>query len=104
MTNRSEIESLITLLDDPDEFIRDSVQSRFENLGQSSVPLLDEIRVATREPEKRRQINDMILRLTFPAIELDFLNLVDNRVSSVEELEKAVLLLTRIDLPTIREE
>lgn len=104
MPTRNEIESLVVLLDDPDEFVRNSVLDRFENLGQRSVPLLDEIRVATNDTQKRKQINDMILKLTFPTIEMEFLNLVDGRISSIAELEQAVLLLTRVDLPTIREE
>lgn len=104
MPTRSEIESLVMLLDDPDEFVRSSVIDRFENLGQHSVPLLDEIRVSTKDLTKRRQINDMILKLTFPTIELEFLNLIESGVTSITELEQAVLLLSRVDLPTIREE
>jgi regulator of sirC expression with transglutaminase-like and TPR domain len=104
MATRSEIESLVTLLDDPDEFIRSSVIDRFENLGQGSVPLLDEIRVSTTDSVKRQQINDMILKLTFPTIELEFLNHVETGVTSIQELEQAVLILSRVDLPTIREE
>jgi len=104
MPTRSEIESLVSLLDDPDEFVRNTVINRFENLGQRSVPMLDEIRVSTSDLTKRRQINDMILKLTFPTIELEFLNLIESGVTSIAELEQAVLLLSRLDLPTIREE
>lgn len=104
MATRSEIESLISLLDDPDDFVRSSVIDRFENLGQGSVPLLDEIRVSITDVAKRQQINDMILKLTFPTIELEFLNHVETGVTSIQELEQAVLILSRVDLPTIREE
>lgn len=42
MTTKSEIESLLLLMDDPDPFIQESVQNRFKQLGENAVPLLDE--------------------------------------------------------------
>lgn len=104
MANRSEIESLIFLLDDPDEFVRGSVIQRFKSLGEQSVPVLDEIRVTIRDPEKRKTLDDLVLQITFSGIENEFLNLLEGGLNSMEELETAVLMLCRLDNPTIREE
>lgn len=104
MTSKSEIESLVYLLDDPDEFVRQSVLDRFNALDQHSIPLLDQIRVTLKDVEKRNVLDEVILKLTFPALINEFLNLFEGGLTSLEELEKAVLMLCRIENPTIREE
>ncbi len=104
MTNKAEIESLLYLLDDPDEFVRSSVLQRFESMTQHQIPLLDEFRSKTRDEKAKRILDETILKLTFPTIEQEFLNLVESGVTTFEELETAIVLLTRIQNPTIREE
>jgi regulator of sirC expression with transglutaminase-like and TPR domain len=104
MTNKAEIESLLYLLDDPDEFVRSSVLQRFESMTQHQIPLLDEFRSKTRDEKAKRVLDETILKLTFPTIEQEFLNLVESGVTTFEELETAIVLLTRIQNPTIREE
>lgn len=104
MINRSEIESLVYLLSDPDEFVQASVMNRFDNMGDKSVPLLDEIRASTREPNLRQKLDNLILKLTFPSIELEFLNLIEGGLPELDDLERGVLLLGRLDNPTFREE
>jgi len=103
MTTRSEIESLLFLLDDPDEFVRNSVLDRFASMGESAVPLLDEIRAGTRDELKRKTLESFILKFTFPTLEQEFLNYLECGVTSHEQLETGILMLTRLDNPTIRE-
>jgi regulator of sirC expression with transglutaminase-like and TPR domain len=65
---------------------------------------LDEFRSKTRDENAKRVLDETILKLTFPTIEQEFLNLVESGVTTFEELETAIVLLTRIQNPTIREE
>ncbi len=92
------------LLDDPDEFVRSSVLQRFESMTQHQIPLLDEFRAKTKDATAKKMLDETILKLTFPSVEQEFLNLIESGVSSLEELESAIILLIRIQNPTIREE
>ncbi|MCC5926399.1 MAG: transglutaminase family protein [Bacteroidetes bacterium] len=104
MTTKQEIASLLYLLEDPDEFVRDSVIERFNELDERSVPLLDEFRATSNNLDERRLLDDVILKLTFPSLETDFLNFIEGGVISYTELEAAVLMLSRFENPTLREE
>jgi regulator of sirC expression with transglutaminase-like and TPR domain len=104
MATREEIASLIYLLEDPDEFVRESVMNRFEQLGEGSVPLLDEFRVGVKDTEQRKFLDELLVKITIPALEQDFLNFVEGGIANYTELEQGVLMLARIDNPTIREE
>jgi len=55
MTNKAEIESLLYLLDDPDDFVRNSVLQRFESMTHHQIPLLDEFRSKTKDKTKARK-------------------------------------------------
>jgi regulator of sirC expression with transglutaminase-like and TPR domain len=104
MATREEIASLIYLLDDPDEFVRTSVLNRFSELGEGSVPLLDEFRVGVKDAAQRKFLDELLLKITLPSFEQDFLNFIEGGVANYSELEQGILMLARIDNPTIREE
>jgi regulator of sirC expression with transglutaminase-like and TPR domain len=104
MATREEIASLIYLLDDPDEFVRESVMTRFGQLGEGSVPLLDEFRVGVKNAEQRKLLDELLVKITLPSLEQDFLNFVEGGIANYTELEQGILMLARIDNPTIREE
>ena len=55
MSIRAEIESLMFLLEDPDPFVQEQVQLRFMELGDRAVPLLDQIRVQTKDKEEKNE-------------------------------------------------
>lgn len=104
MTSKAEIESLLYLLEDPDEFVRKSVMDRFASMTHHNIPILDEFRARSKDETAKKLLNETILKLTFPSVEQEFLNLIETGIISLEELETAILLLTRIENPTIREE
>jgi regulator of sirC expression with transglutaminase-like and TPR domain len=104
MSSKSEIESLLFLLDDPDDFVRKTVLDRFASMTHQHVPLLDEFRAKTKDASTKRILDETILKLTFPSIEHEFLNLLETGVTTYEELEAAALILCRVQNPTIREE
>ena len=102
MATRSEIESLLVLLDDPDPFIQESVNSRFNELGENAVPLLDELRADTSDPEEKERAGNIMHRLTFETLKADFSDLLEQGVKNRKMLEEAMLILSRFGNPTLR--
>ncbi|MCG8372029.1 MAG: transglutaminase-like domain-containing protein [Balneolales bacterium] len=102
MTTKSEIESLLLLLEDPDPFIQESVQNRFNELGENAIPLLDEYRAETKNPEEKTKLGSIIHQLTFPTLRADFHEVLEKGVKNREGLEVAAFTLARFGNPTLR--
>ena len=102
MTSKSEIESLIQLMEDPDPFIQQSVQDRFTELGINAVPLLDEFRIETKDQNEKSKIRSIIHQLTFPSLKTDFHEVLEKGVHNRKSLELAVFTLSRFGNPTLR--
>jgi regulator of sirC expression with transglutaminase-like and TPR domain len=102
MTTKSEIESLLLLMDDPDPFIQESVQNRFKQLGENAVPLLDEFRIETDNKDDKKRVSQIIHNITFPVLKADFQEILDRGVRNRKDLEYAVLTLSRFGNPTLR--
>lgn len=102
MTTKSEIESLLLLMDDPDPFIQESVQNRFKELGENAVPLLDEFRVETSNKDDKKRVSQIIHQITFPVLKADFQEMLDRGIRNRKDLEYAVLTLSRFGNPTLR--
>ncbi|PAU95247.1 hypothetical protein CK503_03350 [Aliifodinibius salipaludis] len=100
---KSEIESLVYLLDDPDPFVKSEVRNRLFELGETAVPLLDQQKRETNDAEARELINEIIQHITFGSVEQDFMDVLDGGLSNMEQLENAVFILSRFDNPTLRE-
>ena len=102
MTSKSEIESLIQLMEDPDPLIQQSVQDRFTELGINAVPLLDEFRIETKDHNEKSKIRSIIHQLTFPSLKTDFHEVLEKGVRNRKSLELAVFTLSRFGNPTLR--
>ena len=102
MTSKSEIESLLILLDDPDPFIQESVKSRLSELGEKAVPLLDEYRLETTSVDEKKLVGDIIHKLTFETLRADFYDVLEKGIKNRKDLEYAVLTLARFGNPTLR--
>ncbi|WP_445664193.1 transglutaminase family protein [Fodinibius sp. AD559] len=100
---KSEIESLVYLLDDPDPFVKSQVRNRLFELGETAVPLLDQQKSETSDVEARELINEIIQHITFGSVEQDFMDVLEGGLSSMKQLENAVFILSRFDNPTLRE-
>lgn len=103
MPTKTEIESLIYLLDDPDPFVKTNVKNRLFELGEQAVPLLDQQKSQTKNDEERELINEIIQWITFGSLQEDFMDVLENGVSDLEQLEEAVFVLARFENPTLRE-
>jgi regulator of sirC expression with transglutaminase-like and TPR domain len=102
MTSKTEIESLLFLMDDPDPFVQQSVESRLQELGEKAVPLLDEYRSEVNEEDAKNRVNDVIHKLTFGNLESDFIDLLENGIKTRKTLETAIFTLARFGNPTLR--
>ena len=102
MSTRSEIESLMFLMEDPDPFVQEQVHLRFQELGDQAVPLLDQIRVESKDKEEKKRIREVLHQLTFETLKEEFADLVSEGIQNRRQLEKAVLLLARFGNPTLR--
>lgn len=100
--SKSEIESLVYLLDDPDPFIQSQVRHRLFELGETAVPLLDQQKSRADSEEARDLINNVIQLITFGSVEEVFLDILQGGLNNMKQLEDAVFLLSRFDNPTMR--
>lgn len=99
---KSEIESLVYLLDDPDPYVQSQVRNRLFELGETAVPLLDQQKSETDNEEARELINKVIQLITYGSVEEDFMDVLQGGLNTMEQLENAVFILSRFDNPTLR--
>ncbi|MEX0723165.1 MAG: transglutaminase-like domain-containing protein [Gracilimonas sp.] len=102
MTSKTEIESLLFLMDDPDPFVQQSVENRLQELGEKAVPLLDEYKAEIKETEAKERVNEVIHKLTFDTLEQDFVEILEGGLKTRKSLETAVFTLARFGNPTLR--
>lgn len=102
MATKSEIESLIYLLDDPDPFVKSRVKSRLFELGEQAVPVLDQQKSIASSEDERDLINEIIRWITYGSLEEDLLDVLDGGLQSMKQLEDAIFVLARMENPTLR--
>lgn len=102
MSQKSEIESLVFLLDDPDPTVQGAVKKRLFELGERAVPLLDQQKSEIRSEQDRALIDEIIRTITYSSVEEDFIDAVDGGLSNMKQLEEAVFILSRFETPTLR--
>ena len=103
MSIHSEIESLMLLLGDPDPFVKEQVQLRFMELGDRAIPILDQIRVETKNKEEKKRAKNVLYKLTFTSLKEDFAELLLEGIGNRAQLERAVITLARFGNPTLQE-
>jgi regulator of sirC expression with transglutaminase-like and TPR domain len=89
-------------MEDPDPFVQEQVHLRFQELGEQAVPLLDQIRVESKDKDEKKRIKDVLHQLTFETLKEEFAELLSEGIQNRSQLEKAVLLLARFGNPTLR--
>jgi regulator of sirC expression with transglutaminase-like and TPR domain len=101
-TDKREIESLIYLLEDPDPEVQTGVQNRFRELGENAVPLLDEYRTGSVKDSERETIDNIIYSITYESMLEEYAAVVEQGIDTPEQLEGALLALSRFGNPTLR--
>lgn len=102
MPQRSELESLIYLLEDPDPNVQLGVRKRFDELGEQVVPFLDQYRSESIKDSEKKNINEIIYNITFGNILEEFSEITGQGVGNRKQLEHALLTLCRFGNPTLR--
>ncbi|MEX0686372.1 MAG: transglutaminase-like domain-containing protein [Balneolales bacterium] len=102
--SRSEIEALVYLYEDTDVYVRTKVEERLKELGERSVPLLDEVQSKSKDDELKVRFQDLIHLITFGSLEQEFANYLEKGVDTLNDLEKGIFLLSRFENPTLRTE
>ena len=98
----SEVRSLVYLLEDPDPSVQDGIKSRFLELGEQIIPMLDRFKNETSAEHERSSIHEVMYELTLHSVLEDYTDLIQSGVTSREDLENALLLLSRLEEPTLR--
>ncbi len=101
MISKSEIQSLLTLMDDPDPFVQESVNRRFVELGENAVPMLDQYQVDLKQGEEKTRVNALIHSLTFEGLQTDFVDALESGIKNRKDLESIIFMLSRFGNPTI---
>ncbi len=97
----SELRALISLLDDEDDFTRQTAETKVAELGVRAEPYLRE--AATAGGESLRDAADGLLRtIAFPDF-LDMLSEFAARPNHQIDLEEGAFLLARMEYPTLDE-
>lgn len=99
--SKSEIESLIYLLEDPDPVIQSEVENRLRQIGEHAVPLLDQHRSKSVDESERVLLSEILHRITFAALYEEFHLLLERGMDRPEQLEEAIFLLARFGNPTL---
>jgi len=102
MVSKTEIESLVFLLDDPDPFVQSEVRNRLFELGEQAVPLLDQHKSEIANSQDQDLINEVIRWITYSSVEEDFTETLAGGLTTLKQLEEAVFILARFDNPTLR--
>lgn len=102
MSSKSEIKSLLFLMDDPDPFVKKSVENRLKELGEKAVPMLDEYKGELQKEDQKDRVDDIIHNLTFNTLESDLIEILEAGLRTRSSLEHAVLNLARFGNPTLR--
>lgn len=103
-TTKSEIESLLFLLEDPDPYVRESVKKRFDVLGENCIPILDEMQSGLRSGKEKDSLRQLIRQITFAGIEQEFINVLEGGLKTPRQLEEALFVISRLENPTLRTE
>ena len=102
LLERKEMMALFSLLDDPDPFVQEKLREQMDRFNENHVPVLDELLNEATDPGLRSRVSSLIHDITFPSLEQEFAELVENGIHSMKDLERAQLLLGRFDNPTLR--
>lgn len=101
-TGRNELRALIALMDDPDTYVQQKIRERLAELNEQNVPILDELREEISDVTLRKRVTELIHNITFPSLEQEFDEYMQNGVRTLPALENGQLLLSRFDNPTLR--
>ena len=97
MINNQEIKALISLLDDPDEFIYNEVKNKIKSLGDATIPFLEEYwENNPMNHESQQRIEDLIQQIQF---ETTYANLESWVSKDSPDLLRGAVLINQFQYP-----
>ena len=97
-SEKKQISYLIRLIDDRDQFVRDSVCDRLIEIGEDTIPFL-EIMAKTADPKGKTKALEIIQAIFPKQLQKQFSNLVQNSSPGHWDLEAGVTLLSKFGYP-----
>lgn len=98
MTENKEISALFHLIDDPDEYVYNTVSDRIISFGKDIIPNLEQLWENTSNEEIQERIELLIHRLHFRDLNTDLLNWKDGEA----DLLQGALLVARYHYPDLQ--
>jgi len=97
LINNQEIKALISLLDDPDEFIYTEVRNKLKSLGDETIPFLEEYwENNPMNHESQERIEDLIQQIQF---ETTYSNIEKWLSKNEPDLLRGAILINQIQYP-----
>ena len=98
MQSNKEIKALLTLIDDPDDEVYDTVASKLLNYGREIIPNLEQLWETTVDEGIQERIEMLIHRVHFNDLQHDFM---EWSRSEHPELLRGAILLARFQFPDL---
>ncbi len=98
MQSNKEIKALLTLIDDPDSEVYDTVASKLLHYGKEIIPNLEQLWEATGDEEVQERIELLIHRVHFADLQRDFM---EWGRSKHPELLRGAILVARFQFPDL---
>lgn len=99
MNNESEINALLMLIDDPDDYVFESVSNKLISYGLPVIPLLEDVWENTENNDVQLKIEILIHKIHFANLYKDFENWNE---SGHHELLPALLLVSKLLYPELQ--
>jgi len=98
MQQNKEISALLTLIDDPDDEVFDTVAEKLLNYGKEIIPNLEHLWEVTEDQEIQERIETLIHRVHFQDLQHDFMEWAR---SKHPELLRGAILVARYQFPDL---
>ncbi len=98
MHSNKEIKALLTLIDDPDDEVYDTVASKLVHYGKDIIPNLEQLWEVTVDEEVQERIEMLIHRVHFNDLQQDFM---EWSRSPHPELLRGAILIARFQFPDL---
>src|SRR5699024_12353415 len=97
MISKTEIESLVFLLDQPAPFVQSEVRNRLFELGDQAVPLLDQHKSEIAHPQYQDLITEVLRWITYSSVAQHFTEPLAHGRTTLKPLQAADSILAHFE-------
>lgn len=95
---KAELEAIFNLLEDPDDFVYESIKNKLADMGVEVIPFLEDLWEQTINPVLQRKIENIIHYIQFQQLKNDF---IDWKNSESNDLQLFSYLISRYKYPDL---